>query len=210
MPDVTPDSAETQHLLRQARSGDRAALDTLLVRHRAYLRQFVDLRLDPRLRRRVDPSDVVQEAQLEASRRFDTYVQQPAMPFRLWLRQLAGDRVLMVHRAHLGAACRALDREVALPDRSSLLLARQLSAPGSTPTQRLTRDELVRRVREAVARLTEADREILFMRTFEGLSFEEVAYVLRIDPAAARKRHGRAILRLHKGLSEGGLRGSER
>src|SRR5207244_12040346 len=104
------------------------------------------------------------------------------MPFRLWLRQLAGDRVLMLHRSHFGAACRAIQREVALPDRSSLLLARQLLAPGSTPTQRLTRDELVRRVREAVARLTDADREVLFIRTFDGLSSEEAAAALGTVP----------------------------
>src|SRR5207245_4465942 len=143
-----------------------------------------------------------------ASRRPSSYLQDPAMPFRLWLRQLACDRVLMVHRSHLRAARRAIQREVDLPEQSSLVLARQLLAPSTTPTRRLARDELVRRVREAVARLTETDREVLLMRTFEGLSFEEVAYVLQIDPAAARKRHGRAILRLHKALSEGGLRES--
>ena len=89
------------------------------------------------------------------------------------------------------------------------VLAQQLLAPGSTPSQRLAREELAQRVRRALDQMAEADREILLMRTFEGLSFEEIAYLLAIDPAAARKRHGRAILRLHKFLAEGGLTESQ-
>jgi RNA polymerase sigma-70 factor (ECF subfamily) len=205
MSEVLPDSAETQQLLRQARAGDAEAVDQLFTRHRAYVGQFVRLRLDPRLRARVDPSDVVQEAQLEAARRLDSFLRQPPMPFRLWLRQLAGDRLLMLRRYHLGAARRAVHREVVLPEESSLVLARQLLAREATPSQHADQREMAQRVGRAVAQLPEADREILLMRTFEGLSFEEVAYTLGIDPAAARKRHGRALLRLHKILSEGGL-----
>jgi RNA polymerase sigma factor (sigma-70 family) len=63
-------------------------------------------------------------------------------------------------------------------------------------------------VREAVAQLPEADREVLLMRTFEGLSFEDVGQLLEIEPATARKRHGRALVRLHKLLSAGGVTGS--
>lgn len=204
----TPDDAETQRLLQLARAGDRQALDRLFAMHRAYLRRVVELRMDPHLRLRLDPSDVVQESQGEAVARLDGYFAQPALPFRLWLRQLACDRLRMQHRFHLGAARRTLRREVALPDQSSLALAQQLLASGSTPSRMMAQEELVQRVRQAVARLSEADREVLLMRTFEGLAFEEVGQLLRIDPAAARKRHGRAILRLHKALAEGGLTGS--
>jgi RNA polymerase sigma-70 factor (ECF subfamily) len=209
MDQVTPGSAETQRLLQQVRTGDRQAFEQLLAQHRAYLRQFVELRLDPKLRSRADPSDVVQEAQIEALRRLDAYLEQEPMPFRLWLRQLAHDRLLMMHRRHIKAARRAVGQEVALPERSSLLFAQQLLASGSTPSQKLDQQELARRVREAVAQLPEADREVLLMRTFEGLSFEEVGYLLDIDPATARKRHGRALLRLHKVLSDGGLTESQ-
>jgi RNA polymerase sigma-70 factor (ECF subfamily) len=209
MAEVTPDSAETQRLLDQVRAGEPTALGLLLARHRPFLYQFVELRLDPRVRPRVDPSDVVQDAQLEATRRVSAYLDQPVLPFRLWLRRLAHDQVLMLHRAHLGAARRAVQREVALPERSSLLLAQQLVAAGSTPSEKAARQELARRVSQAVGRLSEADREVLLMRTFEGLSFEEVACVLGIDPAAARKRHGRAILRLHKLLTGDGLTESQ-
>ena len=133
MDQPSADSTGTRRLLEQVRAGKPRALDRLLDRHRPYVRRVVELRLDPQLRARVDPSDVVQEAQLEAVRRLDGYLERPPMPFRLWLRQLAYDRLLMVHRRHVGAARRSLQREVALPDRSSEALARQLLASGSTP-----------------------------------------------------------------------------
>jgi RNA polymerase sigma-70 factor (ECF subfamily) len=204
MPETWPD-VETRRLLGAARAGDLRAVEELFARHRPYLRRLVQMRLDPQLRLRVDASDVVQEAQLEAARRLQRYLQEPALPFRLWLRQLACDRLLMLRRFHCGAARRSLGREVALPDRSSLMLARQLLAAGSAPGRRLDREESARRVRQAVAQLPAIDREILVMRTFEELSYDEVACVLRVDPAAARKRHGRALLRLHKILSAHGL-----
>jgi RNA polymerase sigma-70 factor (ECF subfamily) len=209
MDQMLPDSAETQRLLGQVRAGDRQAFEQLLARHRPYLRQLVELRLDPKLRPRVDPSDVVQEAQIEAVRRFDAYLEQTPMPFRLWLRQLAQDRIVMTYRLHVKAARRSVGQEVALPERSSLMLAQQCLAPGSSPSQQLDQRELDRRVRQAVAQLPEADREVLLMRTFEGLSFEEVGYLQGINAAAARKRHGRALLRLHQILSEGGLTESQ-
>lgn len=201
MDENASDSRETRRLLRQACDGDQRALGRLLERHRPYLRHLVELRLDPRIRARVDPSDVVQEAQLEAARRLQDDPQPPPMPFRLWLRQLASDRLLMLRRYHVEAARRSVQREVSLPERSSLQLLGQFLAPGPSPSQQLDRRELARRVREAVARLPETDREVLLMRTFEGLSFAEVAYVLHIDAATARKRHGRALLRLHKLLT---------
>jgi RNA polymerase sigma-70 factor, ECF subfamily len=209
MEERAADSAETQRLLQRLREGEAQALDELFARHRAYVNQLAELHLDPRLRRRVDPSDVVQEVQLEALRRMEDYLRQPPMPFRLWVRQLAHDRMLMMRRYHLGAARRAMGREVALPERSSLVLARQLLASGSTPSQRLDQEELGRRVHQAVSQLPAMDREVLLMRTFEGLSFEEVAWMLKIDAAAARKRHGRALLRLGKILSELGLKESQ-
>lgn len=209
MDPVTTNCAETQRLLQQVRTGNRRALDQLLAQHRGYLRQFVKLRLDPQLRARVDPSDVVQEAQIEAVRRLDAYLEQVPMSFRLWLRQLAYDRLLMLRRRHVTAARRAIGQEAALPEGSSLLLAEQFLARSSTPSQKLDQQDLARRVRQAVAELPDTDREVLLMRTFEGLSFEEVGFLLQINPAAARKRHGRALLRLHKILSTGGLTESQ-
>jgi RNA polymerase sigma-70 factor (ECF subfamily) len=209
MHEVQPDSQETLALLRQIRAGDRQAFEQLFARHQAYLHRLVELRLHPRLRPRLDASDVVQEAHLEALNRLSAYLEHPALPFRLWLRQIAFDRALKARRYHLGTARRALGREVPLPAQSSVVLARQLLAGGSTPSQRLDRRELARRLRQAVGQLPEADREIVLMRHFEGLSNREVACLLGIEPAAASRRHGRALLRLHRILSDGGMTESQ-
>jgi RNA polymerase sigma-70 factor, ECF subfamily len=208
MGEVTPDSAETRGLLGQAEAGDRRAFEALFARYRDYLRQVVEVRLDPKVRARVDPSDVVQETQLEALRRLPDYLARRPMPFRLWLRKTAQERLLVVRRRHVEAGRRAVGREVPLPDRSSLLLAGGLLA-GSSPSRQAGRRELARRVRQALALLPEADREVLLLRAFEGLSNQEVACVLDLDPDAASKRHGRALLRLHQLLADGGLRESE-
>jgi RNA polymerase sigma-70 factor (ECF subfamily) len=209
MDDVTPDSAETQRLLERVRAGDRLAFEELFARHRSYLRQVVELRLDPRLRARLDPSDVVQETHLEAFRRLPDFLSRRPMPFRLWLRKTAHERLLMLRRRHLEAGRRSARREVALPDQSSLVLAQRLLAKGPPPGQQLDQEERVRRVHQAVAQLSAADQEILFMRNYEGLSYQEVAYLLEIDPAAARQRHGRALLRLHQTLLDNGLTESQ-
>jgi RNA polymerase sigma-70 factor (ECF subfamily) len=205
MDEVTPDSAETQRLLEEARTGDPQAFNRLFARHRSALREVVEIRMDPRLRARVDPSDVVQETQMEAFRRLADYLDRRPMPFRLWLRKTAQERLLMLQRQHIHAARRATGREVPLPDRSSLLLAQKLLASGSSPSQRLDREELARRMHQALAKLAEIDREVLLMRNYENLSYQEIGHLLDLDAATARKRHGRALIRLHKILSEGGL-----
>jgi len=209
MADVRPDSAETQSLLHQAQAGDRQAFEQLFASHRAYLRQMVELRLDPKLRARVDPSDVVQETNMEAFRRLSAYLKQRPMPFRLWLRQIAYDHTLKARRHHLGTARRAAGREVSLPEHSSLLLAQQLVAAGSTASQVLDRRQLARRLRQAVAQLPEGDREVVLMRHFEGLSNQEVGCLLGMEPGTVSKRHGRAMLRLHRILFEGGMTESQ-
>jgi RNA polymerase sigma-70 factor (ECF subfamily) len=208
MSSLAADSSDTQRLLEQVRAGEPEATDRLLDRHRPYLRRLVEVRLDPRLRARVDPSDVVQEAQMEAVRRLDGYLRQPPMPFRLWLRQIAYDRLLMLRRHHVAAARRAVGRDVPLPDRSSLQLARQLLASGPTPSQQLVQREFVRRVRQAVSQLPDGDREVLVLRNLEGLSNREAAQVLGMDPATASRRYGRAVIRLRAILLQSGLGGS--
>jgi RNA polymerase sigma-70 factor (subfamily 1) len=153
MHEAQPNSSETQGLLRQVHAGNRQAVEPLFARHQAYLHRLVGLRLDPRLRSRVDPSDIVQEAYLEALNRLEAYLDRPALPFRLWLRQIAVDRAQKALRHHLGTARRAVGREVPLPERSSAIQAGQLLAGGPTPSQQLNRRELARRLRQAVAQM---------------------------------------------------------
>jgi RNA polymerase sigma-70 factor (ECF subfamily) len=205
MENAAPDSTGTDRLLELVGAGDREAFDALFARYRQYLRQVVALRLDPKLRPRLDPSDVVQETQMEAFRRLSDYLERRPMSFHLWLRKMACERAMMAQREHLRAARRSLAREVALPDRSSFQLAEQFLAKGSTPSQRLDRSELAHRVAEVMKRLTVSDRDLLMMRNLEGLSNQEAAEVLQIEPAAASQRYGRAVLRLRKLMIAGGL-----
>jgi RNA polymerase sigma-70 factor, ECF subfamily len=202
---MQPDSAETQRLLELIRRDDRPALDELLARYRGDLRVFVDLRIDPRMAARIDPSDVVQETQMAVARRIQDYLKRRPMPFRLWVRKTAYERLRELERHHLKRARRTVTREMPMPDRSSLLVARPFLRSGSSPSKDLEARELAEGAARAVAQLSEADREILLMRHAEEMPFEEIACLLDIEPAAARKRFGRALLRLQKVLTEQGL-----
>lgn len=209
MEDLQPDSEETRKLLDQIRTGDRQAFELLFRLHQPDLRRFIGLRLDPKLRARLDPSDVVQETHLDILQRLADFLERQPMPFRLWLRKTAYDRLLKIRRHHVGTARRSVEREAPLPLGSSVSLGRQLLAGGSTPSERFDRGEIAKRVRQAVAQLPENDRELLIMRNFDGLSNLEAACILGIEPDAARKRHGRALLRLRQHLLDSGLRESE-
>jgi RNA polymerase sigma-70 factor (ECF subfamily) len=198
---MAPNSPETQELLDQARRGETAAVERLLASHRDGLRRMIDRRLDPALARRVDASDIVQDVLLEASRRLNDYLHNPAMPFPLWLRHIARDRIIDAHRRHRQAQRRSLDREqpillAAFADRSSIDLAAQLLDPEATPASAAIRHELERRLEAAVASLDEDDREIILMRHFEQLSNQDVAAVLGLSEAAASMRYLRALRRL--------------
>ncbi len=148
---------DTDELLRAAVGGDRTAGPRLLARHRTRLRQMVAVYLDRRLAARIDPSDVVQEALADAAQGLNDYLRERPLPFYPWLRQFAWQRLLQLHRHHIRARRRSVDREepqdVPLPDRSAGLLADRLLASGTSPSRRMIRDELCRRVREALDRL---------------------------------------------------------
>lgn len=197
-----PDAPETQELLALARGGDSQAVNQLLDRHREALRRLVELRMDRALRRRVDASDVVQEVLVEANRRLRDYLAESSpMPFHLWLRHMAQDRLIDAHRRHRVAQRRSLDREQPLNapggiDQSTIELAGQLCDPQLTPSAAATWQETLRRFQEAVERLDDIDREIILMRHFEKLSNQEAAEVLGLTSAAASMRYLRAVRRL--------------
>ena len=195
------DSPQTTPWLRRVRSGDQEALAAAFDHCRSRLRQMVKLRLDARLAARIDPSDVLQEVYMDVARQIDAYVRGPRVCFYVWLRGLTWERLIKLHRQHLGARRRAVDREVALPARSSSALAAQLLAAKSSPSQALVRKELRQRVQHALAQLTPADREIILLRDFEGLSNGEAAEVLGLSDSGATMRYGRALIRLRDVLT---------
>jgi len=197
---MSTNSPETQRLLDQAKQGESSAVDQLLDHHRTSLRRMIDLRLDPALARRVDASDIVQDVLLEASKRLADYVKNPAMPFHLWLRHIAKDHIIDMHRKHRLAQRRSIDKEQsirpALADQSSMDLAAQFIDQELTPASAAIRQELQRRLEGAVAEMDEDDREMILMRHFEQLSNQEVATELGLSEAAASMRYLRAIRRL--------------
>ena len=211
---MTGEASETSGLLRRAAQGDQAAWGALLVRSRDRLRRMVALRLDRRLQGRVDPSDIIQEACIDASARLAEYARQPDMPFFLWLRFLTGQRLVRVHRQHLGAEMRDVAREVslyrgALPEATSAAIAAQLLGRDTRPSEAAVRAERSIRLQEALNSMDPIDREVLALRHFEQLSNAEAARVLGLQESAAAKRYVRALKRLRLILDArpGGLEG---
>jgi RNA polymerase sigma-70 factor (ECF subfamily) len=217
---ASSDTTDTFELLRRAERGDRGALDELFSRHRSRLRRMVVLRLARSLQGRVDASDVIQDALLEASRRFPRYLEERSMPFFLWLRFLTGQALAAIHRRHLGVKARDPRREVSLhagslPEATSEALAAQLLGRLTSPSQALARAEFRLRLQDALNGLDPEEREVLALRHFEQLSNAEAAKELGIKEAAASKRYVRALTRLEgilaaMNISMSSLYGEER
>src|SRR5262249_1830575 len=149
-------------LLQGAQAGDPESWEALLARHRERLRRMIALRLDHRLQGRIDASDVIQEAFLEAVTRLPEYLRQPPMPFFLWLRFLTGQKLLELHRRHFGTKMRDLGREISLypgglPQTTSAALAAQLLGQGTGPSEAAIRAEVKLRLQEALNSLEPLD-----------------------------------------------------
>ena len=200
-------TADCQDLIERARVGDRGARGILFERHRERLRRMVEMRLDARLQARLDASDVIQDAYVDVVERLNEYLRDPKLPLFLWLRIVVGERLLELHRHHLGTQMRDVAREVslyrgALPAASSAALAAQLLGKYTSPTQAAVRAERILRMQEALNSLDPVDREILSLRHFEELTAAEAAQVLGIEESAAAKRDFRALKRLKQVLAD--------
>ena len=201
------ETEQTQKLLKQASLGNAEALDDLFQRHRDRLARMVRLRLDRHLQGRVDQSDVLQEAHLEAWRRLGKYLEDPdRMPFFLWLRFLTGQKIAELHRRHVGAQRRDARREVriqsSVPDPASVTLVQELISRRTAPSEAAARAELHAALLEALDGMDPMDRGVLTLRHFEQLTNAEAAAELGISEAASTKRHMRAVRKL-KGLLGG-------
>jgi RNA polymerase sigma-70 factor (ECF subfamily) len=204
--------AQTEALIERACRGDQAARQELLVRHQARLRQMILVRMDRRLAARLDPSDVVQDVFADACRKLSDYLRRRPLPFYPWLRQLAWEHLVKLHQRHIGAQKRSITREQpwdrALSDDSALALAGGLPAAAASPSAQVLREELRRRVRDALDRLPEPHREVLVLRYLEQLSMRDVAAVLGASEGAVRVRHLRALQAL-RALLDADLREDE-
>jgi RNA polymerase sigma-70 factor (ECF subfamily) len=197
---------DTEELLERAASGDPQARQLLLARHRQRLQRMVAVHLDRRLAARLDPSDVVQEALAAAAHQLDNYLRDRPLPFYPWLRRLAWERLVKLHRRHIDAGRRSVTREESppLPDDSALELADRLLTAESGPAEAALREELRQRVRAALAQLTAGDREVLVLRFLERLATADVAVVLGLTPGAVKLRQMRALERLRCRLGDDG------
>ena len=198
---MSADTRTNEYLLDAARNGDESALAALVERHRDRLERMVWLRMDRRLQGRVDPADVVQDAYLAARGKFPQYSADPRLPFFLWLRLEVGQKLVDLHRFHLGTQMRDAGQEVslhrgALPQVTSLSLAEHLLGKLTSASRAVMRAELKLRVQEALNSMDPHDREVLILRHFEELSNAETAQVLGIKPSAAVNRYVRALKRL--------------
>ncbi|HND52148.1 MAG TPA: sigma-70 family RNA polymerase sigma factor [Pirellulaceae bacterium] len=201
----TPD--KTEELLAGVQAGDDAAVNQLLDRHRDSVRRLIQLRLDQKIQRRVDVSDVVQDVFVEAHRRLQDYLRNPTISFHLWLRQIAKDRIIDAHRRHRVSGKRSVDREQVLAlspdeDHSTRELMGQLCDPELTPAAAAAQREMTQKVEQAISRLDEADAEIIVMRHYEHLTNQEVAAALGLTEPAASMRYLRAVRRLRALLGE--------
>jgi RNA polymerase sigma-70 factor (ECF subfamily) len=194
-----------QELVERAAAGSVQATTVLFDRYRERLKRMVRLRMDRRLQGRVDASDVVQDALLDASRRLNDYAKQPTMGFYIWLRWLTGEKLLNTHRHHLGTEKRDAAQEVsiyrrAMPEANSVSLAQQLLGQLTSPTRAVMRAEIQLMVQEVLNGMESIDREILVLRNFEQLSTSETAEALGIKRSTAGKRYIMALKRLKQAL----------
>jgi RNA polymerase sigma-70 factor (ECF subfamily) len=203
---MSSDSSETQALICRAVKGEEGALSELFTRYRDRLRRMVKLRLDHRLQGRLDASDVLQEAYFDVAKRAAEYQANPTMPVFLWLRLITGQRLMVLHRKHLGAQMRNAGQEVslhrgALPVASSISIAAMLLGRMTSPTRAARRAELQVRLQDVLNSMDPVDREVLTLRHFEELGNNETAQILGISKSAASSRYIRAVTRLKKELA---------
>jgi RNA polymerase sigma-70 factor (ECF subfamily) len=190
--------------LEGARKGDAAAVNRLLDRHRDSLRRMVQARVFGAMARRVDASDVVQDALVEASRRLADYLKEPRMPFHAWLRALARDRLVDTLRRQL-ADKRDVGREelLAAVDRSGDPVSRQIADSDLTPAALALKHEFQARFVAALNELPDEARDIVLMRHCEQLTNSEAAELLGLSEPAAGMRYLRALRQLKAILGDG-------
>jgi RNA polymerase sigma-70 factor, ECF subfamily len=194
-------------LIRRAGGGDATALAELFGRHRDRLEKMVRVRLSRGLQGRVDPDDVLQETYLDLALQLRNYPGPEAMPVFLWLRLLTGQRLARVHRRHLGTAKRHAGREAPVHhdgagEADTASMADFLVGRLTSPSGAADRAERARIVRGAIDALDPLDREIISLRTFEGLTNSEAAAVLGLARSAASNRYVRAMARLQSALQK--------
>ena len=202
----TQDPQVTQ-LLKRAFDGDQQALGSLFQRFQDRLAKIVKFRMDTRIRGRLDPADVLQEAFIEATQRFEDYSESQDMPFFLWLRFITIQKLLQLHRRHLGTKGRDAGRDISIfaspnPQATSVVIAAHLLGRQTSPSMAAARAEMQMQVERGLNAMDPIDREVLALRHFEQLANVEVAELLDLSTTAASNRYIRAVKRLKQVMAE--------
>ena len=181
--------------------GAAVSLQEMFARYHPRLTMMVEFRIDRRIRARVDACDVVQDAFLDAARRFDEYQLEPKLPPYIWLRFLTLQQLMLVHRKHLGVKARSamseqpIDLIRAFSVESDSLADHLLSAE-SSPSVKALRNESAEILRIAIDQMEDMDREILVLRHFEQLEFSEIAETVGLSCDAVSSRYRRALKKI--------------
>lgn len=197
------DPEDHRESIDQTSSEPNESLEVIFKHHQERLQRMIHYRMDRRLQGRIDATDVLQDAFVEATQRYEQYCTSSTMPVFVWLRFLVSERLTTLHRHHLHVQARDANREVSLwngplPAASSAALAAQLVGNLTSPSNAAVRAERVLRLQEALNSMDPMDREVLSLRHFEQLSRQETAQVLDISESAAGKRYLRALQRLKR------------
>ncbi len=175
-----------------------------LERYRNYLRLLARLQLDPRLRGKLDPSDLVQQTLLQAHQMQGQFRGATEAEQAAWLRQILV-RTMANAARDLGRLKRDVGRERSLEaaiEESSLRLEAWLASEQTSPSVRAEKNEQLLRLAEALEQLPDAQREAVELHHLRGLSLAELAGQLgRSEGAVAGLLH-RGIKRLRKLLHD--------
>jgi len=200
--DETDDACYAQ-LLHSARAGDASSLGKLLGMYQSYLTLLARLNVGRRLQGRVAPSDLVQEAFVEASRHFHHFRGTSEGELVAWLRQIMASRIADAVRRHVQANTRDVRLETRLADelnQSSCDIGQALVAPQSSPSHQAARRERAVILAEALEKLPEDYREVLVLRNLHELSFPDVARRMDRSLDSVKNLWTRALAQLRREL----------
>lgn len=190
-------------LLREARAGDAATLGLLLELYRRHLVLLARVQIGQRLQGKADPSDIVQEAFLDACRNFPRFAGSSEAQFVRWLRQILAAKLADLIRRYLGTRGRdvRLEQEVEHSfEQSSAALDSAFATAASSPSQQVARREQAVLVADALERLPPDYRSVLLLRHLEGLSFPQIATRMERSLDSVEKLWMRALARLRQQL----------
>ena len=203
------DEPRTNYLSGRVLDKDQSTYRELLERYRQKLTRVISFRIDPRVSARVDPADIVQETLIEAHQRLPTFLERDGYSFYVWVRAIAISRLQDVHRKHIGALRRSVEREEMmppiLPDESVWQLADRIAGSAITPSAEVRKCETIAQLKHALGQLEDGEREVLILKYLEELATPEIAAIQEVTERTVRRRHRQAIEKLGRLLRSVGL-----